>query len=128
MDTISNMFTTIKNAQDIRKPDTLTPFSNIKMSILKILKESGYISEFQKKSDDGKDYINIVLNYDSNKPAITKISRVSKPGRRIYIKHNQIPKVLNGFGISILSTPQGILSGSDAKKNGVGGELIAEIW
>ncbi len=128
MDTISNMFTTIMNAQNINKPDTLTPFSNIKMSILRILKDDDYIREYKKIENEGKGYIKIVLNYQENKPAISKITRVSKPGRRIYIKNNQIPKVLNGFGIAILSTPKGILSGSDAKKSGIGGELIAEIW
>lgn len=128
MDSISNMFVAIKNAQANKRQDVLIPFSKVKMSILQVLKDKDYIKEFQKQTKEDKDYINVIFNYKNGESTIHSIKRISKPGRKVYIKNKEIPIVLNGYGISIISTPKGIVSGHEAKKQNLGGELIAEVW
>ncbi len=128
MDTFSNMFQSILNAQAVNKNAVIVPYSKMKMAVLDILKKENFLIDFAEIKQGTKQMIKINLKYEQGKPRINKIRRISKPGRRIYIKKNQIPRVVSGFGMAIISTPQGIVSGNEAKKKGQGGELIAEVW
>ena len=126
-DPIADMLTRIRNASMVNKKEVMIPYSKIKMEIAKLLVESGYLREAEEKKDQ-KPYILIKLKYDNKQPAITHIKRVSKPGRRIYVKSAEIKDVLNGFGISIVSTPQGLMLGEKAKEAKMGGELLCEVY
>ncbi len=133
MDTLSNMLTQIRNAQMAGKASIEVPFSRLKKSVIKILKEKGYIEDYLESGQKELPKIKIILKYnktEQNKktPAITEIRRVSKQSRRVYVKKNQIKKVKQGYGISIISTSKGIMTGEEAKKNGIGGEIICEVW
>ncbi len=133
MDTIANMLTKIRNAQSARKPDVVVPFSKIKMAIAEILKNKGYIEDIQKETQGNVSGIRIFLKYEkvgANKlvPAISEAIRVSKLGKRVYIGKDSIRKVRSGYGISIISTSRGVMTGDEAKKIGIGGEVICEIW
>jgi small subunit ribosomal protein S8 len=123
-DPISDMLTRIRNAYLVGKTTVPVGASHIKEAILRILKETGYIASFSK---DGKNFM-IELKYTDGKPALSKIERISKPGRRMYIKKEEIPVVLSGHGIAIVSTPKGVLTGEQAKSQGLGGELIAKVY
>ncbi|MCP4049553.1 MAG: 30S ribosomal protein S8 [bacterium] len=124
-DPIADMFTRIRNALQEKHEALVMPHSNIKASIAKILKEEGFIKSYEKKEKSKLSFLKIVLKYDDEGiPVLSKIKRVSKPGKRIYVQKKNVPKVLNGFGISLLSTSKGILSGREARLNNVGGELI----
>lgn len=125
-DPIADMLTRIRNGLHSGKETVLVPSSKIKLSIAQILLNAGYISEVKEVKQDNFAYIALKLN-QSKKP-ITKLQRVSKPGRRMYTPKTEIPSVLGGRGIVILSTPAGVLTGSDARKKGVGGELICKVW
>ncbi len=125
-DPIADMLTRIRNGLHSGKEIVLVPSSKIKLSIAQILLNAGYISEVKEVKQDNFAYIALKLN-QSKKP-ITKLQRVSKPGRRMYTPKTEIPSVLGGRGIVILSTPAGVLTGSDARKKGVGGELICKVW
>lgn len=129
-DPIADMLTRIRNACLVRFESVDIPYSNLKADIAKILKEEGYISDFHKISDSSKQgLVRLDLKYDQNKQrVITGLKRVSTPGRRIYVKADDIPKVMSGYGISIISTSKGMLSDREAKKLGIGGELICEVW
>jgi len=124
MDTISNMLISIKNAVAVKKERITVPYSKVALEIAKILKQEGFITDCKRK--DKK--IEIQLKYKGESPYITDIKRISRPGCRIYSKNKQIPVVLHGFGIVIVSTPQGIMTGQEAKKKGLGGELICKVW
>ena len=129
-DVIADMFTRIRNALKEKHEYVEIPYSKLKFQITKILQDSGFIHNYQVNSFDlNKKNINIKLKYkkDGNS-LITKLNRVSKSSKRIYLKKSDIPKVLNGFGISIISTSKGILTGKDARINNVGGELIGIVW
>jgi small subunit ribosomal protein S8 len=123
-DPISDMLTRIRNAHRALHADLAIPASKLKASIAAILKEEGYIADFAVADAS----LSITLKYQSGKPTISGLKRVSKPGRRIYVGAGGIPKVQNGLGISILSTSHGILEGGKAREMGVGGELLCEIW
>ncbi len=125
-DPIADMLTRIRNGLHSGKETVLVPSSKIKLSIAQILLNAGYIAEVKEIKQDNFAYISLKLN-QSKKP-ITKLQRVSKPGRRMYTPKTEIPTVLGGRGIVILSTPAGVLTGSDARKKGVGGELICKVW
>ncbi len=129
-DPIADYLTRIRNAIIARKDEVSIPSSNLKIAITKLLKNEGYIKNFkiiEEKSKQG--LIKIHLKYDEEgKPLITNLVRVSKPGRRIYVKKDEVPKVLNGLGIAVISTPYGIMTDSKARKLGVGGEIICKIW
>lgn len=129
-DPIADMLTRIRNACLVRFESVDIHYSNLKADIAKILKEEGYISDFHKISDSSKQgLVRLDLKYDQNKQrVITGLKRVSTPGRRIYVKADDIPKVMSGYGISIISTSKGMLSDREAKKLGIGGELICEVW
>lgn len=127
-DPISDMLTRIRNAIAVSKSEVSMPYSKIKLSVAQILVKNGFISEV---SADGKGIdkkITIVINEQNANPKITEIDRLSRPGRRLYVKAKEIPKVKSGRGIVIVSTPKGVMSGADAKKSAVGGELICKVY
>lgn len=125
MDPIANMLTSIKNALGSRKETTEIPASKLKLEIAKILKKEGFVEDFKLINPFR---IEIKLKYKGKEPAIVEMQKVSKPGQRIYVKNKEIPVVLRGLGIVILSTPKGLLTGKEAKKKGLGGEVICKVW
>lgn len=127
-DPLADMFTRIRNGSQAKLESVDVPFSKMKQEIVKILKEEGFINNFKVIEDDSHQTIRIFLKYDANRKGIIHIKRVSKPGRRVYVGVDKIPSVMSGFGISILSTPRGILTDKDARKLNVGGELICQVW
>ncbi len=128
-DPIADMLTRIRNAAMTRKRRVSMPSSKMKLAIARILKEEGFIQHYDVTNEKPQPHLRIVLRYDREKqPVITNLKRVSKPGRRIYVKHDEIPWVLSGMGIAILSTPKGVLSDRKARKFGVGGEVVCYVW
>ncbi len=128
-DPIADMLSRIRNAQAVKKETVLVPYSRIKESIAKILQTEGYIKDSQKVQAEKFHQLKISLKYNEDGlGVIESLQRVSKPGRRIYTDHQSIPRVLNGFGMVILSTPQGVISDKQAKKQRIGGEIICEIY
>ena len=126
-DPIGDMLARIKNAQVRNHSKVSLPSSKFKSKIADVLKAEGYIIDY-KINDDKKPSIEISLKYNSGNPVINTIERISKPGRRIYSRANSIPKVMNGLGLAILSTPKGVMSDTDARKNNVGGEIICRVF
>ncbi|MEO0087369.1 MAG: 30S ribosomal protein S8 [candidate division WOR-3 bacterium] len=128
-DPISDMLTRIRNALMVRHKEVRVPYSKMKLEIVRILLEEGYITNFQVIGEGVKKEINIILKYTpEGKPVIYGLKRISKPSRRIYVGVKDIPKVKGGLGIAILSTPKGILTDREARKEKVGGELLLEVW
>ena len=128
-DPISDMLTRIRNAMAVDKRFVDIPVSNMKKRIAFVLKQESYIKDFVFVKDGIDSKIRIFLKYDiKGNAVITSIERVSKPGRRVYVNQNQLPRVLDGLGISILSTSKGVLSNKVAKRFGVGGEVICNVW
>ncbi len=130
MDPIANMISMIKNASKARHEKVDIPLSKIKLEILKIFKNEGFIKNFKLIEDKKKSYIRIFLKYlDNNTPGIEEIKRVSKPGLRIYKKAKDIPRLLNGLGVVIISTSKGITTGKRAREEWkIGGEILCYIW
>jgi small subunit ribosomal protein S8 len=130
IDPIADMLTRIRNAQYARHERTVMPASKVKKLVAQILKQEGYVADVRDTEDEkGHKALEIVLKYGRDKrPAIDGIRRVSKPGRRVYVRHDKIPHVVNGLGISILSTSSGVMSDTDARRSKVGGELLCEVW
>lgn len=127
-DPIADMLTRIRNAQAINKTEVIMPYSKIKEAIAKILQERNYLGIIE-KINNGFDQLKITLSYKADgQGAIESIKRISKPGRRVYTDYRQIPRVLNGLGIVILSTPKGVMTGDQARKLEVGGEILCEIY
>ena len=127
-DPVADLLTRIRNANMAGLDTVEAPVSRLKASIAKVLKEEGFIKNVRLMRADNKHYLRIYLRNEGGAKAITGIRRESKPGLRRYVGVNEIPRVLNGAGIVILSTPQGVMTGRDAKKNRVGGELICSVW
>ncbi|HDL90480.1 MAG TPA: 30S ribosomal protein S8 [Thermodesulforhabdus norvegica] len=128
-DPIADFLVRIANAQMARHDKVDIPASKMKLSITRILKEEGYIKHYKYIKDNKQGIIRIHLKYDENRrAAIMGLKRISKPGRRVYVGCDEIPRVLNGLGIAILSTSQGILTDKEARKRRVGGELLCAIW
>ena len=128
-DPISDMLTRIRNAMAVDKRFVDIPVSNMKKRIAFVLKQESYIEDFVFIKDGINTKIRIFLKYDiKGNAVITSIERVSKPGRRVYVNQNQLPRVLDGLGIAILSTSKGVLSNKVAKRFGVGGEVICNVW
>ena len=129
MDTIADFVTRIRNA-GLAKHDKLdVPSSNMKQGIARILKENGYIKTFRVAQDGKQGLMRVYLNYSKDgKPAIANVQRVSRPRKRIQVKKDDIPQIRSGFGISILSTNKGVLSGDEAANQNVGGEFLLKIW
>ncbi|MDM7202872.1 MAG: 30S ribosomal protein S8 [Thermodesulfobacteriaceae bacterium] len=128
-DPIADMLTRIRNAQRARKKVVVVPASKIKLEIIRILKEEGYIEDDKYIDEKPQAKIEITLRYDEQKRGVIfGIRRVSKGGRRVYMGYKKLPKVLDGLGIAILSTSQGIMTDYEARKRKIGGEVICEIW
>lgn len=133
-DPIADMLTRIRNAMMAGHADVAMPSSNIKKEIARILKEEGFIEDFSVNEGEkpSQTTLQIKIKYAgerrSRKPVITGIERVSRPGRRVYTRHDEIPWVLSGMGISILSTPKGVMTGQRARQEGVGGEILCKVW
>ncbi len=127
-DPIADMLTRIRNAQRAGHSNVSMPSSNFKLAIAKILKREGYISDIIQHKSGAKITLEIVLKKVGDAYAISGMRRVSKPGQRIYVKKDKIPKVLNGAGIAIISTSCGIMTDVEARKKGLGGEVICEVW
>ena len=128
-DTIADMLTRIRNANSAKHPTVDVPASNMKKQIAQILVDEGYIKSFRVIDDDKQGVIRITLKYTENKSqVITGLRRVSKPGLRIYSNSKDMPKVMKGLGIAIVSTSKGIMTEREARKNNVGGEVLAFVW
>lgn len=128
-DPIADMLTRIRNACRSRHSKLEMPGSRMKAEIAKILKEEGYISAYKLAEENRKKTLRISLKYNQDgRPAITNLVRVSKPGRRVYVSRAEVPFVLGGLGNAILTTPRGLMTGRRARKTGVGGEVILEVW
>lgn len=128
-DTIADMLTRIRNANSAKHPTVDVPASNMKKQIAQILVDEGYIKSFRVIDDDKQGVIRITLKYTENKSqVITGLRRVSKPGLRIYSNSKDMPKVMKGLGIAIVSTSKGIMTDREARKNNVGGEILAFVW
>ena len=128
MDSISNMIISIKNAGLVNKPSVSIPYSKIKNAIALCLKKEGYVGDVVKKVKNGQNVLEIGLVYVNNKPRIVEAVRISKQSRRVYIGIKEIHSVRNGSGLLVLSTPKGILSGKEARKEQVGGEALFKLW
>lgn len=131
-DPIADMFTRVRNA-GMRQHETVSvPHSSIKESLANVLLSEGYIEDFQVVPDSPQPVLRIKLKYVGDRrhrrPVITAINRVSKPGRRVYVGKSEIPWVLSGMGIAVLTTSKGVMTGQEARRNGVGGEVICEVW
>lgn len=127
-DPIAEMLTRIRNASMARKPEAVISVSKIKWEIARILREEGYLKEIA-KTDDNHGQIRVALKYDSaGVPVIKSLKRASKPGRKVYVNKNRLPIVLNNLGVAIVSTSQGLMTNKEAKKRGLGGEVILEVY
>ncbi|NMA13022.1 MAG: 30S ribosomal protein S8 [Chloroflexi bacterium] len=133
-DPISDMLTRIRNAMMVGHATVAMPSSNIKTEIARILKEEGYLESYEVVDGEKPTHktLKVKIKYAgerrSKRPVITGIVRVSRPGRRVYTRKNEIPWVLSGLGISIMSTPQGVMTGQQARQKGVGGEILCKVW
>jgi small subunit ribosomal protein S8 len=129
-DPIADMLTRIRNANKARFKTVTIHISQMNINIAKVLKKAGYINTYDKvKNEKGQQMLEIILKYpDTKRTVITNIKRVSKPGRRVYVASDSIPKVLNGFGISILSTSSGVITDAEARELNVGGEVLCNVW
>ena len=127
-DPIADMLTRIRNANAMRYKEVEILHSKVKLEIAKILKNEGFINDYKVKKNNVQDIIVLSLKYDNKERVITGLKRISKPGLRVYAKSSEIPKVLNGLGIAIISTSQGIMTGKDAKAANLGGEVLAYVW
>ena len=126
-DPIADMLTRIRNANQMRNEVVEMPSSKIKVEIAKILKEEGYVADYSVSSDDKK-VLSLQLKYNGSERVISGIKRISKPGLRVYAQADELPKVLNGLGIAIISTSAGIMCDKKARKLGTGGEVLAYVW
>jgi small subunit ribosomal protein S8 len=126
-DPIADMLTRIRNAQSAKKTEVVMPSSKLKISIAKVLKDEGYVDDFAIREADGKPELSIALKYYADKPVIDRIERVSRPGLRIYKGKEDIPKVMNGLGVAILSTSKGVMTDRKARATGVGGEVLCVV-
>jgi small subunit ribosomal protein S8 len=126
-DPIADMLTRIRNAQATDKVSVAIPSSKVKVAIAKVLKDEGYIEDFAQRAVDGKNVLEIGLKYYAGKPVIEKIERISRPGLRIYKGRDDIPRVLNGLGVAIVSTSRGVMTDRRARESGVGGEVLCIV-
>ena len=128
-DTIADMLTRIRNANQMRYQEVSVPASNLKVSLAKILKDEGFIEDYKVVNDTVQGTIELTLKYGQNKErVITGLKRISKPGLRVYAKAGEVPKVLNGLGIAVISTSHGVMTDKEARKENLGGEVLCYIW
>jgi small subunit ribosomal protein S8 len=129
LDPIADMLTRIRNAIAARHPKVDVPASRLKMDIARILKEEGYIANYKLAEEGIRKIIKIYLKYTpENLPVISKLERISRPGCRVYVGRKEIPRVLGGMGVNILTTPRGVMTGRKAHREGVGGEILCQVW
>jgi small subunit ribosomal protein S8 len=128
-DPVADMLARIRNAASARHQKVDIPVSKLKLEIARILKEEGYIANFKATEEEGHKILRVYLKYgNNNEAAISNVERVSRPGCRVYVRRTDIPRVLGGMGINILTTPKGVMTGRQARKEGVGGEVLCQIW
>ncbi|KKT72010.1 MAG: 30S ribosomal protein S8 [Candidatus Uhrbacteria bacterium GW2011_GWE2_45_35] len=126
-DPISDMLTRIRNAQAVRKTELNIPFSKLKFSLGKILEQEGFVEKVEQTTEVERPVIRVVLKYSRREPAIRLIKRISKPGRRVYVKTDGLPWVLSGLGIAIISTSNGLMTNKEARARKLGGEVLCEV-
>lgn len=126
-DPIADMLTRIRNGQQAGKVSVTMPASKVKSAVLEVLKAEGYVQDFQRDELAGKPVLHVMLKYYGGKPVITTLRRVSKPSLRVYRGHSELPQVLNGLGVAVVSTSRGVMTDRAARKAGVGGEVVCEI-
>jgi small subunit ribosomal protein S8 len=126
-DPIADMLTRIRNAQTVNKTTVAMPSSKLKVAIARVLKDEGYIENYAVAEDAGKATLSIELKYYAGRPVIERIERVSRPGLRVYKGKSEIPTVLNGLGVTIVSTPQGVMTDRKARATGTGGEILCYV-
>lgn len=127
-DPIADMLTRIRNANQMKHKTVDMPASKLKKEILELLKSEGYITGYKVVKGEVQDTLRVTLKYLSNERVVKGLKRISKPGLRVYAKINEIPKVLNGLGIAVISTSKGIMTDREARKQKVGGEILAYVW
>ncbi len=128
-DPVSDFLTRVRNAIKARHQKVDFPHSKLKVEMARILKEEGYIANFKATEEEGRKVLRVYLKYSpDNSSPISDLKRVSRPGCRVYVGHTDIPRVLGGLGINILTTPKGVMTGRQARKEGVGGEVLCEIY
>jgi small subunit ribosomal protein S8 len=128
-DPVADFLTRVRNAIRAKQQKVDVPASKLKLEMARILKEEGYISNFKATEENGQKLLRVYLKYgNGNEAAISNINRISKPGCRVYVGRTEIPRVLGGMGINILTTPKGVMTGREARKSGVGGEILCEVW
>lgn len=127
MDPIADLLTRIRNASLAHNSEVIVPYSKLKFAVAEILQREGYINRVE-KIEDRHGSIRITLKYDGNRPKIMHLKRVSTPGRRVYAKKDALPRVLNHYGMAVISTPQGLMTNKAAAKAGLGGEVICEVY
>ena len=129
IDPVSDMLTRIRNGMGARQAKVEIPASKLKIDMVRILKEEGYIGNYRVATEGSKSTIKVYLKYDAeSRPVISKMERVSKPGRRVYVGSNEVPRVIGGMGVNILTTSAGVMTGAQARKKGVGGEILCSIY
>ena len=128
-DPVSDFLTRVRNAINARHQKVDVPHSKLKVEMARILKEEGYITNFKLTEEDGRKVLRVYLKYSpDNSSPISDLKRISRPGCRVYVGHTEIPRVLGGLGINILTTPKGVMTGRQARKEGVGGEVLCEVY
>ena len=128
-DPIADMLTRIRNGVSAKHESVLMPSSKIKVAIAKVLKDEGFIRDFGTEIDGARTMLKIELSYTGRKePVLSGIKRVSKPGLRVYVQKREIPRVLGGLGVAILSTPEGVMTGQHARQKAIGGEILCYVW
>ena len=128
-DPVADFLTRVRNALNARHQKVDVPHSKLKVELARILKEEGYIANFKATEEEGRKLLRVYLKYGSDSSAaISNLARVSRPGCRVYVGHAEIPRVLGGLGINILTTPKGVMTGRQARKEGVGGEVLCEVY
>jgi small subunit ribosomal protein S8 len=128
-DPIADMLTRIRNGVSAKHDSVAMPSSKIKVAIAKVLKEEGFIRDFEIQAESARPLLKIELSYTGRKePVLSGIKRVSKPGLRVYVQKREIPRVLGGLGVAILSTPEGVMTGQHAREKSIGGEVLCYVW
>ena len=126
-DPIADMFTRIRNAQRVEKESVVMPSSKLKVAIARVLKDEGYIDSFEVKDEGAKPQLHVALKYYAGRPVIERLERVSRPGLRIYKPKSDLPQVMNGLGIAIVTTSRGVMTDRKARQTGVGGEVLGYV-
>lgn len=127
-DPIADMLTRVRNAILARHQEVEVPLSKMKVAVAQALQDEGFIQGYETAEDGKQGILRIQLKYSGNTPVIEGIKRVSKPSRRVYVSHDEIPKVMSGLGVNILSTPRGVMSDRKARKERLGGEVVCSVW